>query len=107
MQESLARANEQATEAIGAMRTVRSFAAERAEIAGYRELLGETYSLNKRQVFAYSGYVIVNQVSLNPPLSISPLSLHSHPIMGQFRRLYMATRWTRILPKTLSVPSRT
>ena len=105
MQESLARANEQATEAIGAMRTVRSFAAERAEIGGYRELLGETYSLNKRQVFAYSGYVIVNQVSLILP-SPSLFSLHSHPIMDQFRRLYLATRWTRILPQTLSVPSR-
>ena len=62
VQDSLAVANDLATETISSIRTVRSFAAERCEIAGYRDRLRVTYSLNKNQIFAYSGYIIVNQV---------------------------------------------
>lgn len=62
VQNSLAHANRLATEVIGAMRTVRSFAAERSESRAYTARLQHVYDLNVRLGFAYSGYVVVNQV---------------------------------------------
>ncbi|XP_030014886.1 antigen peptide transporter 1 [Sphaeramia orbicularis] len=54
VQESLAKANQVATETFSNMKTVRSFANEDGETARYRKRLEETYSLNKREAVAYA-----------------------------------------------------
>ncbi|WAR01939.1 ABCB9-like protein [Mya arenaria] len=58
VQNSLAEANNVAEEDCSTMRTVRSFANETGEVQRYADKLAETFKLNMRQGFMYSGYVV-------------------------------------------------
>ncbi|WAR01086.1 ABCB9-like protein [Mya arenaria] len=58
VQNSLAEANNVAEEACSTMRTVRSFANEMGEVQRYADKLAETFKLNMKQAFMYSGYTI-------------------------------------------------
>ena len=63
VQESLAKANQVATETFSNMKTVRSFANEDGETERYRERLEDTYSLNKKEALAYATSTWANSVS--------------------------------------------
>lgn len=63
VQESLAKANQVATETFSNMKTVRSFANEDGETERYRERLEDTYSLNKKEALAYAASTWANSVS--------------------------------------------
>ncbi|XP_018555618.1 LOW QUALITY PROTEIN: antigen peptide transporter 1 [Lates calcarifer] len=54
VQESLAKANQVATETFSCMKTVRSFANEDGETERYRRRLEDTYALNKKEAVAYA-----------------------------------------------------
>ncbi|XP_040899836.1 antigen peptide transporter 1 [Toxotes jaculatrix] len=54
VQESLAKANQVATETFSCMKTVRSFANEDGETERYRRRLEDTYALNKKEAAAYA-----------------------------------------------------
>ncbi|KAM7421474.1 hypothetical protein PAMA_015557 [Pampus argenteus] len=54
VQESLAKANQVATETFSCMKTVRSFANEDGETERYRQRLEDTYALNKKEAAAYA-----------------------------------------------------
>ncbi|XP_075424408.1 ABC-type oligopeptide transporter ABCB9 isoform X3 [Ascaphus truei] len=56
VQTALAKANNIAEETISAMKTVRSFANEEAEVALYREKLQRVYALYKKEAIAYTCY---------------------------------------------------
>uniref|UniRef100_A0A8C7YEN9 Transporter 1, ATP-binding cassette, sub-family B (MDR/TAP) n=1 Tax=Oryzias sinensis TaxID=183150 RepID=A0A8C7YEN9_9TELE len=63
VQESLAKANQVATETFSCMKTVRSFANEDGETEKYRKRLEETYSLNKREAAAYAATTWANSIT--------------------------------------------
>lgn len=63
VQESLAKANQVATETFSCMKTVRSFANEDGEAEKYRRRLEQTYSLNKKEAAAYAASTWANSVS--------------------------------------------
>lgn len=63
VQESLAKANQVATETFSNMKTVRSFANEDGETEKYRRCLEETYALNKQEAAAYAASTWANSVS--------------------------------------------
>lgn len=63
VQESLAKANQVATETFSCMKTVRSFANEDGETERYRQRLEETYALNKKEAAAYAASTWANSVS--------------------------------------------
>ena len=65
MQDSLAKGNEVAEETCSSMRTVRSFASERQEAQRYGDRMASVYALNKKEAFAYAGYVWGNSVSVD------------------------------------------
>uniref|UniRef100_A0A7N6AD47 Antigen peptide transporter 1 n=1 Tax=Anabas testudineus TaxID=64144 RepID=A0A7N6AD47_ANATE len=54
VQESLAKANQVATETFSSIKTVRSFANEDGETERYRQRLEDTYALNKKEAAAYA-----------------------------------------------------
>ncbi|WAR01083.1 ABCB9-like protein [Mya arenaria] len=58
VQNSLAEANNVAEEDCSTIRTVRSFANETGEVQRYADKLVQTFKLNMRQGFMYSGYVV-------------------------------------------------
>lgn len=63
VQESLAKANQVATETFSNMKTVRSFANEDGETEKYRLRLEDTYALNKKEAAAYAASTWANSVS--------------------------------------------
>lgn len=64
VQESLAKANQVATETFSCMKTVRSFANEDGETEKYRRRLEDTYALNKKEAVAYAASTWASSVSL-------------------------------------------
>uniref|UniRef100_A0AAX7TMW8 Transporter 1, ATP-binding cassette, sub-family B (MDR/TAP) n=1 Tax=Astatotilapia calliptera TaxID=8154 RepID=A0AAX7TMW8_ASTCA len=60
VQESLAKANQVATETFSNMKTVRSFANEDGETEKYRLRLEDTYALNKKEAAAYAASTWAN-----------------------------------------------
>ncbi|XP_070823564.1 antigen peptide transporter 1 [Chaetodon trifascialis] len=63
VQESLAKANQVATETFSCMKTVRSFANEDGETERYRQQLDDTYALNKMEAAAYAASTCTNSMS--------------------------------------------
>ncbi|XP_037532638.1 antigen peptide transporter 1 [Nematolebias whitei] len=63
VQESLAKANQVATETFSCMKTVRSFANEDGETEKYRKRLEDTYSLNKKEAVAYAASTWANSMT--------------------------------------------
>lgn len=63
VQESLAKANQVATETFSSIKTVRSFANEDGETERYRQRLEDTYALNKKEAAAYAASVWASSVS--------------------------------------------
>ncbi|XP_051577068.1 antigen peptide transporter 1 [Myxocyprinus asiaticus] len=63
VQESLAKANDVATETFSSIKTVRSFANEDGETERYRKRLEETYALNKVEAAAYAASTWTNSMS--------------------------------------------
>uniref|UniRef100_A0A3B4BM23 Uncharacterized protein n=1 Tax=Periophthalmus magnuspinnatus TaxID=409849 RepID=A0A3B4BM23_9GOBI len=63
VQESLAKANQVATETFSNMKTVRSFANEEGETERYKNSLDKTYSLNKKEATAYAGMTWANSLT--------------------------------------------
>ncbi|XP_076006530.1 antigen peptide transporter 1 [Genypterus blacodes] len=60
VQESLAKANQVATETFSNMKTVKSFANEDGETERFRQQLEETYKLNKKESLGYAASVWAN-----------------------------------------------
>ncbi|KTF75807.1 hypothetical protein cypCar_00041376 [Cyprinus carpio] len=65
VQESLAKANDVATETFSSMKTVRSFANEDGETERYRKCLEDTYALNKVEAAAYAASTWTNSVLMS------------------------------------------
>lgn len=63
VQESLAKANQVATETFSSMKTVRSFANEDGETERYRQRLDDTYALNKKEATAYAASTWANSMT--------------------------------------------
>lgn len=63
VQESLAKANQVATETFSNMKTVRSFANEDGETERYRRQMEETYALNKKESAAYAASTWANSMT--------------------------------------------
>ncbi|XP_061573452.1 antigen peptide transporter 1 [Cololabis saira] len=63
VQDSLAKANQVATETFACMKTVRSFANEDGETEKYRKRLEHTYSLNKKEAAAYAASTWANSMT--------------------------------------------
>ncbi|XP_067268387.1 antigen peptide transporter 1 [Chanodichthys erythropterus] len=63
VQESLAKANDVATETFSSMKTVRSFANEDGETERYKKCLESTYALNKVEAAAYAASTWTNSMS--------------------------------------------
>ncbi|XP_074539063.1 antigen peptide transporter 1 [Halichoeres trimaculatus] len=63
VQESLAKANQVATETFSYMKTVRSFANEDGETEKYRRQLVDTYALNKQEAAAYAASTWANSMA--------------------------------------------
>ncbi|KAG1942923.1 antigen peptide transporter 1 [Pimephales promelas] len=63
VQESLAKANDVATETFSSMKTVRSFANEDGETERYKKCLEGTYALNKVEAAAYAASTWTNSMS--------------------------------------------
>ena len=65
VQESLAKANQVATEVFSSIKTVRSFANEDGETERYRKQLDDTFDLNKKEAAAYACSTWANSVSIH------------------------------------------
>ena len=63
VQDTLAKANEVAEETCSSMRTVRSFANEKAEAERYASRLMDTYRLKVKEAMAYAGFMWCTDVS--------------------------------------------
>ncbi|KAA8591853.1 hypothetical protein FQN60_017227 [Etheostoma spectabile] len=63
VQESLAKANQVATETFSCIRTVRSFANEDGETERYKQQLDDTYALNKKEAAAYAASTWANSMT--------------------------------------------
>lgn len=63
VQDSLAEANQVATETFSNMKTVKSFANEDGETERYKQRLDNTYALNKKEAAAYAASTWANSVS--------------------------------------------
>ncbi|XP_072316843.1 antigen peptide transporter 1 [Eucyclogobius newberryi] len=63
VQESLAKANQVATETFSNMKTVRCFANEEGETERYKRSLDQTYTLNKKEAAAYAGTTWANSMT--------------------------------------------
>lgn len=63
VQESLAKANQVATETFSNMKTVRSFANEDGETERYKKSLDDTYALNKKEAAAYAATTWANSMT--------------------------------------------
>ncbi|KAF1388369.1 hypothetical protein PFLUV_G00089470 [Perca fluviatilis] len=63
VQESLAKANQVATETFSCIRTVRSFANEDGETERYKQRLDDTYALNKKEAAAYAASTWANSMT--------------------------------------------
>lgn len=61
--QSLAKANQVATETFSYIKTVKCFANEDGETEKYRAQLDKTYALNKKEAAAYAGSMCANSVS--------------------------------------------
>ncbi|KAI6191210.1 Antigen peptide transporter 2 [Aphelenchoides bicaudatus] len=64
-QDTVAEGNRVAEEAIGSMRTVRSFACENKEAERFEDCLQKTLEISKKQAVAYLGYTWINELSGN------------------------------------------
>lgn len=76
VRESLAKANQVATETFSYVKTVKCFANEDGETEKYKAQLEKTYALNKKEAAAYAGSMWANSVS---PLHASSSSSSSSP----------------------------
>ncbi|XP_077453876.1 antigen peptide transporter 1 [Stigmatopora argus] len=63
VQESLAKANQVASETFSCIKTVKSFANEDGETERYRRCMEDTYALNKREALAYAGTNSANSMT--------------------------------------------
>ncbi|XP_053699993.1 antigen peptide transporter 1 isoform X1 [Synchiropus splendidus] len=63
VQESLAKANQVATETFTHIKTVRSFANEDGETERYRQRMEDTYALNKQEALAYAASTWTNSMT--------------------------------------------
>lgn len=63
VQESLAKANQVATETFSCMKTVKSFANEDGETEKYRQRLEDTYNIKIKESVAYAAFSWANSVS--------------------------------------------
>ncbi|XP_029359953.1 antigen peptide transporter 1 isoform X2 [Echeneis naucrates] len=63
VQDSLAKANQVATETFSCMKTVKSFANEDGETERYRQRLDDTYALNKMEAAAYATTTWANSMT--------------------------------------------
>ncbi|XP_059196203.1 antigen peptide transporter 1 [Centropristis striata] len=63
VQESLAKANQVATETFSNMKTVRSFANEDGETERYRRQMEQTFALNKKEAAAYAASTWANSMT--------------------------------------------
>ncbi|KAM9353655.1 antigen peptide transporter 1 [Symphorus nematophorus] len=63
VQNSLAKANQVATETFSSIKTVRSFANEDGETERYRQRLDDTYALNKKEAAYYAASTWANSMS--------------------------------------------
>nr|XP_061789441.1 antigen peptide transporter 1-like [Nerophis lumbriciformis] len=63
VQESLAKANQVATETFSCIKTVKSFANEEGETERYRRCTEETYALNKLEAVAYASTTSANSMT--------------------------------------------
>uniref|UniRef100_G3PI52 Transporter 1, ATP-binding cassette, sub-family B (MDR/TAP) n=1 Tax=Gasterosteus aculeatus TaxID=69293 RepID=G3PI52_GASAC len=63
VQESLAKANQVATETFSYMKTVRCFANEDGETERYRRRMDDTYALNKKEAVAYAASTWANSMT--------------------------------------------
>ncbi|KAM3615308.1 uncharacterized protein V6R79_026403 [Siganus canaliculatus] len=63
VQESLAKANQVATETFSSMKTVKSFANEDGETERYKQKLDDTYALNKKEAMAYAASNCANSMA--------------------------------------------
>lgn len=63
VQESLAKANQVATETFSCMKTVRSFANEDGETEKYKRQLDDTYALNKQEAAVYAASTWANSMA--------------------------------------------
>uniref|UniRef100_A0A671W912 Transporter 1, ATP-binding cassette, sub-family B (MDR/TAP) n=1 Tax=Sparus aurata TaxID=8175 RepID=A0A671W912_SPAAU len=63
VQDSLAKANQVATDTFSSMKTVRSFANEDGETERYRRQLDDTYALNKKEAAAYAASTWANSMA--------------------------------------------
>lgn len=61
----MAEANSIAEQALGTIRTVRSFACENKEIERFEEKLIDTLKVNAKKSYAYLGYAILNEFGNN------------------------------------------
>ena len=89
VQDSLAKANNVAEEAISTIRTVRSFANEDGEARDYANKLKATYKLRVKLAWVYAGYILSNQVtSYRAPL----LDLSQESVVEVKQAICYATR---------------
>nr|XP_020465337.1 antigen peptide transporter 1 [Monopterus albus]XP_020465338.1 antigen peptide transporter 1 [Monopterus albus] len=63
VQESLAKANQVATETFSSIKTVRSFANEDGETERYKKQLDDTYTLNEKEAAAYAASTWANSMT--------------------------------------------
>uniref|UniRef100_A0A671WD35 Transporter 1, ATP-binding cassette, sub-family B (MDR/TAP) n=1 Tax=Sparus aurata TaxID=8175 RepID=A0A671WD35_SPAAU len=63
VRDSLAKANQVATDTFSSMKTVRSFANEDGETERYRRQLDDTYALNKKEAAAYAASTWANSMA--------------------------------------------
>ncbi|XP_077576829.1 antigen peptide transporter 1 [Stigmatopora nigra] len=63
VQDSLAKANQVASETFSCIKTVKSFANEDGETERYRRCVEDTYTLNKQEALAYAGSTSANSMT--------------------------------------------
>lgn len=78
--QSLAKANQVATETFSYIKTVKCFANEDGETEKYRTQLDKTYALNKKEAAAYAGSMCANSVSQLHGSSSSALYNEKKPL---------------------------
>ncbi|XP_072038491.1 ABC-type oligopeptide transporter ABCB9-like [Amphiura filiformis] len=81
VQDSLAKANNIAEEAVSTIRTVRSFANEDGEAKEYANKLSVTYKLRIQLAWVYAGYIVSNQF-LDLMFEVSTLFYGGHLVLN-------------------------
>lgn len=72
MQDSIARANDAAGEAVSGIRTVKSFNAGQSEKSRYDERLKDTHNIKTRRHTVRIVYLLVRRVSMKLDISLYP-----------------------------------